>query len=123
VRGGGGVGRGRVVCFDGRDGLLDVGLHLGAGEAGLAHDAADAGVIEDGDDELLQLDLDGEHGLLLRVDGPPALVRLRALEGGDERVGERRRVVDVAVPAEERRGRGRQAVERDVEAELQRLAL
>ncbi|WVZ75128.1 LOW QUALITY PROTEIN: hypothetical protein U9M48_023215, partial [Paspalum notatum var. saurae] len=97
-RGGGGAGGGgggsRTVCLNRRHyGLLDVGLDLGAGEAGLAHDAAHAGVVEDGDDELLQLNLDGEHGLLLllRVHGAPALVGLRALEGGDERVGEGRR--------------------------------
>ena len=32
----------------------------GAGEASLTHDAHNAGVIEDGDNELLELDLDGE---------------------------------------------------------------
>lgn len=39
--------------------FLNVGLDCGAGEAGLSHHAADAGVVEDRDDELLQLHSDG----------------------------------------------------------------
>jgi hypothetical protein len=99
-----------------------------AGEASLAHDAADAGVVEDGDDELLELNLDGEHRLLLLgLNGAPPLVRLRALECGDERIGEGRRVValTVVLVAEKRRGPGGgwKAVEGHVEAELEGLAL
>uniref|UniRef100_A0A804UMF9 Uncharacterized protein n=1 Tax=Zea mays TaxID=4577 RepID=A0A804UMF9_MAIZE len=126
-------GRGRGACCGGAaaHGLLHVGLHLGAGEASLAHHAADAGVVEDGHHELLQLDLDGEHRLLLALHGPAPLVRLRALERRHERVGQGRRVVVVvvvvAVPAEQRRrgdrGRRGEAVQRHVEAQLQRLAL
>jgi hypothetical protein len=115
-----------------RDGLLDVGLDLGAGEAGLAHDAADAGVVEDGDDELVELHLGGDVLLVLDVRGraaAPALVPLRALERSGERVGQRRLAVagvDVELEHGRRRGRAprrREAVEGDVEAELQRLAL
>ena len=75
--------------------MLDIGLDLGAGEAGLAHDAADAGVVEDGDDELLELDLDGEHRLLLGLDGAPPLVHLGVLEHVDFYREKRDRRADV----------------------------
>uniref|UniRef100_A0A804MGE2 Uncharacterized protein n=1 Tax=Zea mays TaxID=4577 RepID=A0A804MGE2_MAIZE len=62
---------------------------------------------------------------MLALDGAAApLVRLRALERRDERVGQGRRVVAVVVAAEQRRRcRRGEAVERHVEAQLQRLAL
>ena len=47
------------------------------GEGGLAHDAAYGRVIEDGEDELLELDLDGEQRLLRGLGATPALLRLR----------------------------------------------
>ena len=109
----------------GRGGVLEVGLDSGAGEAGLSHDPADAGVIEDRDDELLELDSDGEERLLLvlvelvrmLVGAAAALVGLSALESGDEGVGER------GLAVEERAGSGGEAVEGDVEAELKSAAL
>ncbi|BAT12763.1 Os11g0156750, partial [Oryza sativa Japonica Group] len=142
-----GVGRARVAAAAAcrvrvvqrrDDGLLDVGLDLRAGEAGLAHDAADAGVIEDGDDELLELDLGRDHRRRRRLrrrlslDGPTPLVRLGALERGDERVRQRGVVTAAAagvvwVVVEDGRGGGGagggEAVEGDVEAELEGLAL
>lgn len=97
----------------GRGGVFDVVFDSGAGEAGLAHDAADAGVVEDGDDEVVELDLEGEErGVGLVVEGrAAALVRLGALEGRDEGVGE-------GWGGEERGGRG-EAVEGDIEAKLE----
>jgi hypothetical protein len=59
---------------------------LEPGEADLAHNAADTGVVEDGDDELLKLRPGGD--LLGCRAGAPALVGLRnavasALDNGD----------------------------------------
>lgn len=116
ARRGGGRGRG------GRgEGLLDGVLDGGGGEGGLAHDAADGGIVEDGEHELLQLDLDGEERLLRRLRAAPALLGLRALERRDERVGHGRRL---SRPAGLGAGRhGGQPVERDGEAELESAAV
>jgi hypothetical protein len=136
-RGGGG---GRRRRRDERGLLLEVGLDGGAGEAGLAHDAADAWVVEDGDQQLVQVHLDGQQRrLLLRgrsrrveLDAPAALVGLRALERGDQRVGQRGAGLDQRRREggrPRRRGRARRGggggepVQRHVEAELQRAAL
>ncbi|KAF7837968.1 hypothetical protein G2W53_006450 [Senna tora] len=95
------------------------------GEASLTHDSANAGVIKDGNDELLKLKFNSsgttQEGLLLGlVDASSsAMVGLGPFEGGDESIGERRVVVVVV----ERRGSGGEAVEGNVEAELEGSAL
>ena len=64
---------------------------------------------------------------LTALPGDPALVRLRAFERGDKRVGQHGRVVRrrpaAVVVVEHDGGGGGEAVERDVEAELEGLAL
>ncbi|KAF0924503.1 hypothetical protein E2562_010150 [Oryza meyeriana var. granulata] len=79
----------------GEDGELDVTN----AEAGLAEDATDDEVIEDGEDELRELDLDGGRGLrggglVVEVEGVlvVALVVLGVLDGCHEGVGDRRLV-------------------------------
>ncbi|KAM1255843.1 hypothetical protein ACFX2J_029788 [Malus domestica] len=62
---------------------LQVVLDVGAGETCLSHDSADTWVDKDGDDELLELDFDGEERLLL-LDVASSLMGLGSLEGGDE---------------------------------------
>lgn len=108
-------------AFLDRNSLLHVGLDLGAGETGFSHDTANARIIKNGDDKLLDLDLEGENGLLLVLNGAAALVGLSPLEGCNEGVGEGR---EVGLRGEERgRGGGGEAVEGDVEAELEGFAL
>lgn len=87
-----------------------------ARKPGFFHHSTDAGIIQDGNDELIELDFNGEDGLLLVLDGAAALVSLGALEGGKEGVGD---------------GGGggmwgvgcREAIESHVEAKLERFAL
>lgn len=104
-------------------GLLEAVFDGSAGETGLAHDTAHTGVVEDGDDKLLKLDLDRYQGrlvaaaVLLLLDAAAALVGLGALEGRYQSVGERR------LGMEERGRRGGEAIEGDVEAQLQCSAL
>lgn len=85
-----GIFRGWRICA-GEKGLLDGRLDGGAGEACLAHDAADGGIVEDGHDELAELDLDGQQRGLLLVGAAASLVGLGTLDGRHQRVGERRR--------------------------------
>uniref|UniRef100_A0A0D3EPT9 Uncharacterized protein n=1 Tax=Oryza barthii TaxID=65489 RepID=A0A0D3EPT9_9ORYZ len=73
------------------DGELDVP----AAESGLREDTTDDGVIEDGEDKLGELDLDGGGslgggGLVVEVEGVrvAALVGLGVLDGGHEGVGD-----------------------------------
>lgn len=96
--------------------IFEIKFHIRAGESGLSHHAADAGIIENGDDKLIDLDLHGEQRRLLVLGAAAALVRVRALERGHEGVGE-------DGLAGGRHGGLRQVVKGDVEAHLQRAAL
>ncbi|GER49094.1 DNA-directed RNA polymerase subunit beta [Striga asiatica] len=77
---------------------FDVGFHDGAREAGFSHDSAHARVVKDGEDELVEVDSDGNEATR-RVEevvvgsagaggGGSAVVGLGAFEGGGHGVGE-----------------------------------
>lgn len=125
-RAGGGVDAagGVVALEDGGDGVgavVEIVLDGGAGEASLTHNAADAGIVEDGENELLELDFNGDEGRLLLLVvllcAAAALVGLGAFEGGDEGIGEG------GLGVEEGGWGGGEAVEGDVEAELEGAAV
>nr|GLL36452.1 hypothetical protein PanWU01x14_012550 [Ipomoea trifida] len=87
----------------------------------LPHNPTHTRVIQNGDDQLLHLNLHGQNRLLLALYRPASLVRLGALEGGPEGVGNGRAL---ALRPEHgaRRGSG-EAVEGNIEAKLQSFAL
>lgn len=94
-------------------------LDVGAPETRFSEDPAHERVVEDGQYELLEFNLDGrgvggELVVEVEVVGEPALVGLRALDGGHEGVGDGRVVAGVA--------RG-DPVQGDAEAELQGFEL
>ena len=108
---------------DGRRGAEDGDLDLVAAESGVGEDAADERVVEDGEHEVGEVDLDGGGGrgrlvvVVVEVERVrvPALVGLGALDGGHEGVGDGGLVLVIAA--------GREAVEGDGEAEVERLEL
>jgi|UniRef100_A0A804RBS3 hypothetical protein len=80
---------------DGRRGAEDGDLDLVAAESRVGEDAADERVVEDGEDKVGEVDLDGVGGggrrlMVIEVERVrvPALVGLRALDGGHEGVGD-----------------------------------
>lgn len=111
----------------GRSRAEDGELDVPAAESGLGEDAADDGVIEDGEDEVGELDLDGGGslgggGLVIEVEGVrvAALVGLGALDGGHEGVGDGGLVGGARGGGG---GDGGEPVEGDGEAEVEGLEL
>uniref|UniRef100_A0A0D9YA20 DUF834 domain-containing protein n=1 Tax=Oryza glumipatula TaxID=40148 RepID=A0A0D9YA20_9ORYZ len=112
----------------GRSRAEDGELDVPAAESGLGEDAADDGVIEDGEDKLGELDLDGGGSLgggslVVEVEGAwvVVLVGLGVLDGGHEGVGDGG-FIGVEAKEEERRDGG-EPVEGDGEAEVEGLEL
>lgn len=77
--------------------FFNVGFDSSAREASLSHDTADTRVVKNGNDEMLELNFDGEKRVLLLLlvvvveggggGGATALVGLGALESSNEGVG------------------------------------
>lgn len=103
------------------DGHLD----FGAPETRFGEHPTDNRVVENGENKMLELDLNAGHGRLVLLElmvqviilRLPSLVGLRALDGGHEGV-RNGRVVVAELP-----GRRRDPVQGYAEAELQRLEL
>lgn len=98
--------------------VFEVVLDGGAGETRLPHNPTHARVIQNRQNQLLQLDFNGDKRLLLLLlYAASPLVRLSPFQSGDEGIGQR------GLRVEEGAGGGGEAVEGDVEAKLKGSAL